>query len=135
MESDMYKDGLFWLNDAQWGRLEGFLSICRKGAHRVDDRRVISGIIHVIQTGTPWRAAPKEYGSAKTLYNRFYRWSKQGMWRDIFALLVKASDPLEIGLIDGTIIRVHQTATAQKGGAVINPWAKVVGAEPQKYTP
>ena len=130
----MNKDGVFWLNDAQWGRLEGFLSFCRKGAHRVDDRRVISGLIHVIQTGTPWRAAPKDYGSSKTLYNRFYRWSKQGMWTEIFALLVKASDPLEIGLIDGTIIRVHQTATAQKGGAVINPWAKVVGAEPQKYT-
>jgi len=131
----MHKDGLFWLNDAQWGRLEGFLSIRRKGAHRVDDRRVISGIIHVIQTGTPWRAAPKEYGPAKTLYNRFYRWSAQGMWAELFALLVKASDPLEIGLIDGTIIRVHQTATAQKRGGVINPWAKVVGDEPQKFTP
>ncbi len=57
------------------------------------------------------------------------------MWTEIFALLVKASDPLEIGLIDGTIIRVHQTATEQKRGeAVINPWAKVVGVEPQKYT-
>ena len=117
--------------------LRGFLSFCCKGAHRIDDRRVISGIIHVIQTGTPWRAAPKEYGSSKTLYNRFYRWSAQGMWTEIFALLVKASDPLEIGLIDGTIIRVHQTATAQKGGGSDQSpmvfWAKVVGAEPQKY--
>jgi transposase len=40
----MYKNGLFWLNDAQWGKLESFLSFCRKGAHRVDDRRVMSGI-------------------------------------------------------------------------------------------
>lgn len=129
------RSGLFWLNDRQWSRIEGFLSLKRKGAHRVDDRRVISGIIHVIQTGTPWRAAPVEYGPAKTLYNRFYRWSVQGMWTELFALLVKGSDPLEIGLIDGTLVRVHQTATAQKGGAVINPWAKVVGAEPQRYMP
>jgi transposase len=127
------RDGLFWLSDGQWMRIEGFLSLKRKGAHRVDDRRVISGIIHVIQTGMPWRAVPSEYGPAKTVYNRFYRWSLQGMWIDLFALLVKAGDPLEIGLIDGTLVRVHQTATAQKGGAVIRPWAKVAGAEPQRY--
>jgi transposase len=130
----MSEEGLFWLNDRQWGRIEGFLSILRKGAHRVDDRRVISGIIHVIQTGTPWRAAPRVYGPPKTLYNRFYRWSKQGMWTELFALLVKGSDPLEIGLIDGTIVKVHQTATAQKGGALINPWAKVLAEEPPKST-
>ena len=125
----MVIEGLFWLSDAQWGRIEGFLSIRRKGAHRVDDRRVISGIIHVIQTGTPWRAAPSAYGSAKTLYNRFYRWSLQGMWTELFVLLVKASEPLEIGLIDGTIVRVHQSATAQKGGAAISPWVEVAGVE------
>jgi transposase len=48
--------------------------------------------------------------------NRPMRWSAQGMWKELFALLVKAGDPLEIGLIDGTIVRVHQIATAQKGG-------------------
>ena len=126
------RSGLFWLNDAQWARIEGFLSLKRKGAHRVDDRRVISGIIHVVQTGTPWRAAPSEYGPAKTLYNRFYRWSDQGLWKELFALLVKAGDPLEIGLIDGTIVRVHQNATAQKGGAAISPWVKVAGEEQPK---
>jgi transposase len=131
----MIKDGLFWLNDAQWSRIEGFLSLRRKGAHRVDDRRVISGIIHVIQTGTPWRAAPKAYGPARTLYNRFRRWAEQGMWTELFALLVKASAPLEIGLIDGTIVRVHQTATAQKGWAAISPWVKVAGEERPKSMP
>jgi transposase len=135
MEYEMTKDGLFWLNDAQWSRIEGFLSIRRKGAHRVDDRRVISGIIHVIQTGMPWRAAPGEYGSHKTLYNRFYRWSAQGMWTELFAMLVKAGDPLEIGLIDGTIVRVHQTAMAQKKGALISPWVKVAGDEQRRFMP
>jgi len=131
-EDLVMRSGLFWLNDAQWARIEGFLSLKRKGAHRVDDRRVISGIIHVVQTGTPWRAAPSEYGPAKTLYNRFYRWSDQGLWKELFALLVKAGDPLEIGLIDGTIVRVHQSATAQKGGAAISPWVKVAGEEQPK---
>jgi hypothetical protein len=50
-EEYMIKDGLFWLNDAQWCCIEGFLSLRRKGAHWLYDRRVISGIIHVIQTG------------------------------------------------------------------------------------
>jgi transposase len=129
------RDGLFWLSDGQWSKIEGFLSLLRSGGHRVDDRRVISGIIHVIQSGMPWRSAPTEYGPDKTLYNRFYRWSCQGMWTEIFALLVKAGEPLEVGLIDGTIVRVHQTATAQKGGALIRPWAKVVEEEPQKSMP
>jgi len=100
---------------------------------------VISGIIHVIQSGSPWRSAPIEYGSHKTLYNRFYRWSAQGMWFELFAMLVKAGEPLEIGLLDGTLVRVHQSATAQKGGAVIRPrlhqgWAKVAGEEQPKST-
>lgn len=129
----MVGDGLFWLSDKQWCRIEGFLSLKRSGCgRRVDDRRVISGIIHVIQTGMPWRAAPREYGPYKTLYNRFRRWAEQGMWTELFAMLVKAGDPLEIGLIDGTIVRVHQTATAQKGGAVISPWVKVAGDEQPK---
>jgi transposase len=131
----MVGEGLFWLSDEQWGRIEGFLSLGRPGGRRVDDRRVISGIIHVIQTGVPWRAAPREYGPSRTLYNRFYRWSKQGLWTELFAMLVGAGEPLEVALIDGTIVRAHQTAMAQKGAVVIRPWEKVVGAKQRKSTP
>lgn len=128
----MVRDGLFWLSDEQWGRIEGFLSLGRPGAHRVDDRRVISGIIHVIQTGVPWRAAPREYGPYTTLYNRFRRWAQQGLWSELFAMLVGAGEPLEVALIDGTIVRAHQTAMAQKGAAQIRPWDKVAGGKQQK---
>jgi transposase len=55
------------------------------GKPRVDDRRVISGIIYVIRNGLQWKDAPREYGPHKTLYNRFVRWSRRGVFERIFA--------------------------------------------------
>ncbi len=130
----MLREGLFWLSDEQWGCIEGFLSHSRRGPKRKDDRLVISGIIYVLQMGMPWHAAPSDYGPHKTLYNRFYRWAKQGMWTEVFAQLVKAGDPLEIALIDGTIVKAHQTA-CQKKAPAISPWVEVAGDEQQKSTP
>ena len=54
------------------------------GIARVDDRRVISGIIFVIRNGLRWRDAPREYGPHKTIYNRFVRWSRLGVFNKIF---------------------------------------------------
>jgi len=60
----------FWLTDTQFERLKRLLPNKERGVKRVDDRRVISGIIHVIRNGLMWRDAPASYGPAKTLYNR-----------------------------------------------------------------
>ena len=68
---------LFWLTDAQMARLEPFFPKSH-GKPRVDDRRVVSGIIYVIRNGLQWKDAPKRYGPHKTLYNRFIRWSRLG---------------------------------------------------------
>jgi transposase len=57
------------------------------GIPRVDDRRVLSGIIYVIRHGLQWRDAPPAYGPHKTLYNRFARWSRMGVFDRIFAAL------------------------------------------------
>ena len=57
------------------------------GAHRVDDRRVISGIMHMLRSGARWRDCPPDYGPYTTIYNRFNRWSRQGIWTDIFYAL------------------------------------------------
>jgi transposase len=65
----------FWLTKAQLERIEPFFPRTR-GIPRVDDRRVVSGIVHVIRNGLRWRDAPAVYGSHKTLYNRFVRWSR-----------------------------------------------------------
>ena len=65
---------LFWLSDDEWSRIEPYLPRGRRGARRVDDRRVISGIIHMLKTGARWRDCPPDYGPYTTIYNRFNRW-------------------------------------------------------------
>ena len=84
-------DHHFWLSEAQFGRLEPLLPNKPRGVPRVDDRRVISGIIHVIRGGLMWRDAPAAYGPPKTLYNRFIRWSRIGVFDRIFATLAGES--------------------------------------------
>jgi transposase len=64
---------LYWLDDVAWGKIEPLLPRGRRGAHRVDDRPVISGIMHMLRLGAPWRDRPAEYGPYTTIYNRFNR--------------------------------------------------------------
>ena len=78
---------LTWLSDVEWARIEPLLPRGRKGAHRVDDRRVISGIVHMLRIGARWRDCPPEYGPYTTIYNRFNRWSRQGIWFEMFEAL------------------------------------------------
>ena len=79
------REGLFWLDDLQWSSIKGCLpGRKRHGPRRVDDRRVISGIIHVLQSGMRWRDCPQEYGPATTIYNRWHRWSQQGCGKSCF---------------------------------------------------
>jgi len=80
----------FWLNDEQYCRLQPLLPTDTRGVVRVDDRRVISGIVHVLKTGGRWVDAPSIYGPRKTLYNRYARWAAKGIWTDIFHALSTA---------------------------------------------
>jgi len=77
---------LFWLSDKQLRRISPYFPLAH-GVARVDDRRVISGIVFVLRNGLRWRDAPREYGPHKTLYNRFVRWSKLGVFDRIFTNL------------------------------------------------
>src|SRR5262245_29038512 len=64
--------------------------ICRQmyaGVERADDRRVISGIVHVLKSGCRWCDCPPEYGPATTIYNRFVRWARRGIWENLFRKL------------------------------------------------
>ena len=82
------------------------------GGPRVDDRRVISGIIYVIRHGLQWRDAPLAYGPHKTLYNRFVRWSRLGVFDRIFAsLAAEAGAPGRL-MIDSTHLKAHRTAAS-----------------------
>jgi putative transposase len=77
---------------------------------RVDDRRVISGIIFVIRNGLRWRDAPKDYGPHKTIYNRFIRWSRLGVFNKIFAALAAKGGSPERLMNDATHLKAHRTA-------------------------
>jgi putative transposase len=107
---------LVLLSRAQMRRIESFFPRAR-GLPRVDDRRVISGIIYVIRHGLQWKDAPRGYGPPKTLYNRFIRWSRLGVFARIFAALAAAGGPPERLMIDATHLKAHRTAASllQKG--------------------
>jgi putative transposase len=105
-------DHHFWLSEAQFARLEPLLPNKPRGMPRVDDRRVISGIIHVIRGGLMWRDAPAAYGPPKTLYNRFIRWSRIGVFDRIFAALAAASEATDTVMIDATHLKAHRTAAS-----------------------
>src|SRR4029450_1605031 len=75
---------LFWFSDGQWARIEPFIPSNRRGVKPKNNRRIVSGIMHVLKSGCRWVDCPPEYGPAKTVYNRFNRWSAQGIWQSIF---------------------------------------------------
>jgi transposase len=79
------------------------------GAHRQDDRRIISGIIHVLKAGCRWQDCPPVYGPPTTIYNRFNRWAARGIWRRLFEALVTAG-PDGIQMIDSTTAKAHRSA-------------------------
>ena len=110
---------LFWLTEAQMERLKPFFPLSH-GVPRVDDRRVLSGIIFVNRNGLRWRDAPPIYGPHKTLYNRWYRWSRMGVFAKILLELVRQDVETEMIMIDATYLKAHRTASSlrKKGGAL-----------------
>lgn len=99
------------LSEAQMRRIEPYFPLSH-GVPRVDDRRVISGIIYVIRNGLMWRDAPKAYGPHKTIYNRFIRWSRLGVFNRIFAELAAKGRKPDRLMIDATHLKAHRTAAS-----------------------
>lgn len=107
---------LIWLSVAQMRRIEPYFPLSH-GVPRVDDRRIVSGIIFVIRNGLRWRDAPREYGPHKTIYNRFVRWSRMGVFNRIFAALAGEAGEPDTIMIDATHLKAHRTAASLlKGG-------------------
>lgn len=113
--------GYYWMSDAEWAPIEPLLPRGRKGEIRVDDRRVISGIVHMLRSGARWRVCPEIYGPYTTVYNRFNRWSRQGIWFGILQALTGQSGIHGPGgpvYIDATHVKAHRSAAGGKGGAL-----------------
>ena len=99
---------LFWLDDKQWRRIEPHLPTDVRGKERADDRRVISGILHVLRSGCRWKDCPPEYGPYTTIYNRFTRWAQRGVWEHLFRELAA---------------RGRSTATRRPHASTRGPWS------------
>ena len=108
---------LFWLSDDAWAAIEPYLPRGKPGKPRVDDRRVISGILHVLKTGCRWRDCPSKYGPHTTIYNRYNRWSKRRIWQRIFEKMAAAGPVPEELSIDTSHVKAHRSAAGSKRGS------------------
>src|ERR1700710_2344817 len=102
---------LIWLSEAQMRRIEPYFSLSHR-VPRVDDRRIVSGIIFVIRNGLRWRDAPADYGPHKTIYNRFIRWSRLGVFNRIFAALAAKGGKPDRFMLYATHLKAHPTAAS-----------------------
>lgn len=124
----------FWFSDAQWARIEPLLPTDVRGMKRVDDRRVLSGIVHALKCGGRWADCADVYGPKKTLYNRFVRWAERGVWEGIFSALASADEADRL-FIDSSCIKAHRCAGGAKGGAWLMVSAAPKGAATPSSTP
>lgn len=125
---------MFWLSDKQWALIAPHLPKNQTGPARTDDRRVISGIIHVLQSGCRWRDCPSEYGPYTTVYNRFNRWSKRGHWQKLFQALVERGGVPDYMSLDSTHVKAHRCASGGKGGRQTRRWGYRGVAVTPRYT-
>ena len=124
---------LFWLADEQLTAIEEAIPKNRRGAKPKRNREVISGIIHVLKVGSRWEDCPSEYGPYTTVYNRFNRWSKAGIWAAILAKLM-VHDAVDVQCIDSTTAKAHRCAAGGKGGPRSRPLARAGAVERPKFT-
>ena len=101
------------LTDFEWSLIQPLLPNKPRGVPRVDDRRVLNGIMWVLRSSTPWRDLLERYGPYTTCYNRFNRWRKKGIWDRLMDAIVEAYDG-DIQMIDSSSVRVHQHAAGSR---------------------
>lgn len=106
------------VTDAEWHILNPLLpDRGERGPAVAGKRKTVNGILWVLRTGAPWRDRPKRYGNWNSVFVRFTRWSKRGVWDAVFETLASLGPPAnEEHAIDSTIVRAHQHAAGVKGG-------------------
>lgn len=125
--------GRYDLTDFEWEAIKPHLPNKPRGVPRVDDRRVLNGIFWVLRSGAPWADLPARYGPPTTIYNRFNRWRKAGVWDRLMDAITKAHDG-DIQMIDTSVVRVHQQGATAKRGVSIDVWVVPEAASPPKST-
>lgn len=129
------------LTDAQWDRLAPLLPPQRPetGRPAKDHRSVVNAILWRLATGVPWRDLPERYGPWQTVYSRFRRWQRAGVWDRVLAALQTDADAAgaldwSLHFVDGSTVRAHQHAAGAKKGAAIRPWAAPAAGSPATST-
>ena len=125
---------LFWLSDEQWQRIERDLPTDVRGVEWQNDRRIISGIIHVLKSGCRWSDCPEAYGPATTIYNRFARWARRGIWENLFRELASSGRSTDTQMIDSTHVKAHRSAAGGKGGSRSRLLAARAEGATRRYT-
>ena len=126
--------GRYELSDFEWTAIEPHLPNKSRGVPRVDDRRVLNGIFWVLRSGAPWADVPARYGPPTTIYNRFNRWRKAGVWDRLMDAITKAYDG-DFQMIDTSVVRVHQQGATGKRGVEIVVSVAREAVSPRKSTP
>jgi|RhiMetdeSRZDD1v2_1073273.scaffolds.fasta_scaffold301311_2 transposase len=111
------------LTAEQWRRIEGMLPGKAGDRDRMatDKRTFVNGVMWVLRSGALWKHLPEQYGRWKSVYNRFLRWEKAGIWEKIFAVLIQ--DPRnQYAMIDSMIVRAHQQSKVGKGSKKTRLW-------------
>ena len=129
--------GRYDLTEKEWLAIKPHLPNKPRGVPRVDDRRVLNGIFWVLRSGAFWVDLPERYGPPTTIYNRFNRWRKAGVWDRLMDEITRLYDG-DVQMIDTSVIRVHQHGATAKRGArmegLIDVWAVRGAASPPKST-
>jgi len=106
------------LTDGQWRRIEPLIPGKEgdKGRHGEDNRLFVDAVLWLVRAGAPWRDLPGEFGPWNSVFQRFRRWAKKGVWERLFKALAEDPD-FEYLIIDSTVVRAHQHAAGAKRGA------------------
>lgn len=105
------------LRDDQWERIKDLLpgQAGQPGATAKDNRLFVDAVLYRYRAGIPWRDLPARFGDFRVVHTRHTRWSKSGVWQQIFQALTKDADN-EYAMIDATIVRAHQHSAGARGG-------------------
>jgi transposase len=118
-----------WLRGDQWARIEGLLpgKTGDRGRSAADNRQFVEAVLWIARTGAPWRDLPPAFGNWNSVYVRFRRWAKSGVWERLLAVLHDDLDREHVSM-DSTVVRAHQHAAGAKKASTIKRWAALAAA-------
>lgn len=122
------------IKDEDWERIRDLLpgKAGDRGVTAKDNRLFVDAVLWIAKTGAPWRDLPERFGPWNSVWRRFDRWSKKGVWERVFLAL---QDPdLEWLMFDSTVVRAHQHAAGAKGGETAGRWADRGADSPPRST-